>query len=161
MITQIYNQKTPKKQANCTNAVIFTVLRIRILLWQETSWNNCIPLRAFNNHIVEQGYNWRSAHLVFAHFKSSVRGFMPVKVVTTNSAPRQNCIASSGLLSQPVVIQYAQACGAMWCSLWWCLGNITFQRCSVCTHGERPKYVWDHLCICKKEVPVLLFLRGK
>lgn len=85
----------------------------------------------------------------WAHFKSSARGLHDVRYSMMYSRAVQKCNFSSGQFSQPVVMQKYVSWGATWWIRWWRLGKIMWYSCNHTTQLGSPKYVCDHLCICK------------
>lgn len=83
-----------------------------------------------------------------AHLRSSARGLQPVTNSMSTSRALQNRTFSSGQFSQPVVMQKQVSCGATWWMRWWRRGKMMWCSCRNTTQLGRPKYVWDHLCIC-------------
>lgn len=101
-----------------------------------------LKCRAKKNHI-------KSQDLFCAHFRSSALGLQPVNFSIMISKIYQNRSFSNGQFNQPVVMQKYVSCGATWCTRWCFLGKIILCSCSQTTQGGSPKYVCDHLWICK------------
>lgn len=92
---------------------------------------------------------WKNSYFFLAQIKSSVRGLTPEIEVIAFSTVVQNPIDSKGRFNHPVVIQKYVSCGLTWWTRWCFRGRIMWWSCSQITQDGSPKYVCDHLWICK------------